>query len=323
MSPPNPNAKAVRVALGQMQRRWVRATCCGVLSLSALAAPAQEAPLLAKLLERGAELEANNHLEDNAWQAAVQYCQAARFGSTEAQYRLGMLYAFGQGVPENRALAAALFSVAGMQGHAEAAKMLETIEMSSARMPPCVALGELPVKKPKPAVLPAPKVVAVIRQPIDDVLADLPQGKQWVIELAHSLSNWYALDPKLVLSVIAVESNFNHKAQSHKAAQGLMQLIPGTADRFNVKNAFDASQNLRGGMRYLRWLLSRYQGNLTYTLAAYNAGEGRVDRYKGVPPYPETRNYVEKVLDLYGLATHRFEDGLAEAAPWMPTPAQR
>ena len=285
---------------------------------------AQEAPLLAKLLDEGASLEANSSSPDNLWQAAVQYCQGARFGSTEAQYRLGMLFAFGQGVPENRQIAAALFSAAGTQGHAQAAKMLETIEMTSFELPACVTSDQLPPQRPRPPKPQAPaEAVAAVKQPIDDLIDELPGHKQWVIELTQSLSNWYALDPKLVLSVVAVESNFNHKARSHKDAQGLMQLIPDTAERFNVKNAFDASQNLRGGMRYLRWLLSRYQGNLTYTLAAYNAGEGKVDRYRGVPPYPETRNYVEKVLDLYGLSTHRFEDGLAEAAQWMAAKTRR
>lgn len=319
----NPTAKALREKSGYLRGLAQQVAYAGLLSACALTTQAQEAPLLAQLLQRGAELEASNLLEDSAWQAASQYCQAARYGSTEAQYRLGMLYAFGQGVPENRPWAAALFSMAGMQGHAQAAQMLETIEMTSAKLPDCVVTDALPERLPPPPPPPAPVKLAKLTQPIDDLVAELPKNKWWVIELTRSLSSWYALDPKLVLSVIAVESNFNHRARSHKAAQGLMQLIPDTAERFNVKNAFDASQNLRGGMRYLRWLLSRYQGNLTYTLAAYNAGENRVDRYKGVPPYRETRDYVEKVLDLYGLATHRFEDGLAERAEWMGTSARR
>jgi soluble lytic murein transglycosylase-like protein len=100
---------------------------------------------------------------------------------------------------------------------------------------------------------------------------------------------------------------------------GLMQLIPDTAERFNVRNAFDATQNLRGGMRYLRWLLSYYRGNITYAAAAYNAGEGQVDRYKGVPPFPETRAYVKRVLGLYGSARHAFDESLTGASPWLAT----
>ncbi len=132
-----------------------------------------------------------------------------------------------------------------------------------------------------------------------------------------ALGVWYALDPKLVLSVIAVESNFNTVAQSPKAAMGLMQLIPDTAERFNVRNAFDATQNLRGGMRYMRWLLSYYRGNISYALAAYNAGEGRVDRYRGVPPFPETRAYVKRVIGLYGSGHHAFDADLTAASPML------
>jgi soluble lytic murein transglycosylase-like protein len=96
---------------------------------------------------------------------------------------------------------------------------------------------------------------------------------------------------------------------------GLMQLIPGTAERFNVRNAYDTTQNLRGGMRYLRWLLSYYRGNVVYALAAYNAGEKRVDRFQGVPPFPETRDYVRRVIRLYGSVRHSFDETLTAASP--------
>jgi soluble lytic murein transglycosylase-like protein len=291
---------------------WRVALLASLLGLGGfqVRAQTQEAPLVAQLLAQGAQLEANASLADNAWQAAVQYCRAARYGSTEAQFRLGMLYAFGQGVVPSHPQAAALFSVAAMQGHAQAASMLETMALPGSQLPDCVQSDALPVKAPEATQLAG-------QQPIDDVLEQLPANKRWVVALTRSVSNWYALDPKLVLAVIAVESNFNHQARSHQNAQGLMQLIPGTAERFNVKNAFDATQNLRGGMRYLRWLLARYQGNLSYTLAAYNAGEGRVDRHRGVPPYAETRDYIRKVLALYGRPSHAFDEALAEVPAWL------
>jgi soluble lytic murein transglycosylase-like protein len=98
---------------------------------------------------------------------------------------------------------------------------------------------------------------------------------------------------------------------------GLMQLIPDTAERFNVRDAYNATQNLRGGMSYLRWLLSYYRGNIIYALAAYNAGEKRVDRFHGVPPFPETRAYVRRVIDLYGSVRHGFDENLTTASPWL------
>lgn len=102
----------------------------------------------------------------------------------------------------------------------------------------------------------------------------------------------------LIQSVIRVESSFREDVVSPKGAQGLMQLMPATAQRFGVKRAFDPEQNIRGGTQYLRWLYQRYQ-NWPLALAAYNAGEQKVDKYDGMPPYRETRNYVRKVLRHY------------------------
>ncbi len=105
----------------------------------------------------------------------------------------------------------------------------------------------------------------------------------------------HALSADLVRSIIKVESNYNPKAISPKGARGLMQLVPSTARRFGVSNAFDAVDNVEGGARYLRYLLNLYDGNYPLTLAAYNAGERAVARYGGVPPYRETQNYVVQV----------------------------
>lgn len=107
------------------------------------------------------------------------------------------------------------------------------------------------------------------------------------------------LDPKLVKAVIQVESGYNHKALSNKGAMGLMQLMPDTASLFNVRNAFDPEENLRAGTRYLRQLLDRFAGRIELALAGYNAGPGAVEKHKGVPPYPETRDYVKQVMMLY------------------------
>ena len=107
------------------------------------------------------------------------------------------------------------------------------------------------------------------------------------------------LDPKLVKAVIQVESGYNHQALSNKGAMGLMQLMPDTASLFNVRNAFDPEENVRAGTRYLRQLLDRFAGRIELALAGYNAGPGAVEKHKGMPPYPETRDYVKQVMMLY------------------------
>lgn len=103
----------------------------------------------------------------------------------------------------------------------------------------------------------------------------------------------------LIRAVIHAESAFRPSAVSHKNAQGLMQLIPATAERFGVGSPFDPGENIRGGATYLAWLLHRFNGDIRLAAAGYNAGEGRVDQYKGVPPFDETRTYVERVGALY------------------------
>jgi hypothetical protein len=115
-------------------------------------------------------------------------------------------------------------------------------------------------------------------------------------EVVASASGRYRLDPDLVNSVIKAESGFNVRAVSPKGAQGLMQLMPGTASTLGVPNAFDPQANVEGGTKYLRELLERYNFDLVKALAAYNAGPQRVEQYKGVPPYYETRAYVARVV---------------------------
>ena len=116
--------------------------------------------------------------------------------------------------------------------------------------------------------------------------------------LIRRASKEHELEPALVKAVIAAESNFDPLAVSHQGAQGLMQLMPGTARELGVENAFVPEENVRGGARYLRQMLTRF-GDLRRALAAYNAGPSAVDRYRGVPPFPETEAYVDRVLTYY------------------------
>lgn len=120
--------------------------------------------------------------------------------------------------------------------------------------------------------------------------------------LVEKAARRHDVDPRLVHAVIRQESGYDPFAVSSKGAMGLMQLMPMTADRFGVQNIFDPAENVQGGVQYLRHLLDRYNGDPRLTLAAYNAGEGAVDRYGDIPPYRETVDYVSKVRRLYGSA---------------------
>ena len=124
-------------------------------------------------------------------------------------------------------------------------------------------------------------------------------NREKIEEMIREVSARYRVDPALVRAVIRTESNWNSSAVSRKGALGLMQLVPGTAHQMGVNNAFDPKQNLDGGVRYLRTLLERYNGDLDRALAAYNAGPRAVDRAGGIPQYRETRDYVQKVTDSY------------------------
>lgn len=130
--------------------------------------------------------------------------------------------------------------------------------------------------------------------------ANLDRGQY--AELIDAIATDSGVDPALVRAIIRTESNFDKRAVSRKGAQGLMQLMPGTAGRYAVGNTFDPAENIRGGVRHLRSLQDRFPGQLHLAIAAYNAGEGAVSRYNGIPPYAETRQYVARVLRLYDQA---------------------
>ena len=118
--------------------------------------------------------------------------------------------------------------------------------------------------------------------------------------LIDRIARKHGMDPELVKAVARVESNYNARAISPKGALGVMQLMPETAKRFGVADAYDPAQNIEGGIRYLKFLRDRFPGNLSLVLAAYNAGENAVRKHGGIPPYRETRGYVHKIRQLYG-----------------------
>src|SRR5258708_9817212 len=208
------------------------------------------------------------------------------------------MYANGRGVARDDAMAASLLALAAAQGNAAARKALQFVGDARGVLPDCMQPDE-----PLGSNIPQAESV--------DPFADLPPAKQKIAALVSTLAPAYAVAPRLALAVITVESNFDPTARSPKDARGLMQLVPDTATRFRVKNAFDIRDNVRGGLAYLRWLLSYYRGEGALAAAAYNAGEAVVDRYRGVPPYPETRNYVQRVPALFRSAHHPYHPQLA------------
>ncbi len=117
--------------------------------------------------------------------------------------------------------------------------------------------------------------------------------------LIEQSAHLHAIDAALIRAVIHAESNFNHQAKSKAGAEGLMQLMPATQKLLQVKNPYNARENIEGGTQLLKRLLKKYNNNIKYAAAAYNAGEGAVERYRGVPPYKETQNYVKRVAQLY------------------------
>jgi soluble lytic murein transglycosylase-like protein len=124
--------------------------------------------------------------------------------------------------------------------------------------------------------------------------------------MVRRISGEHGVDPRLADAVVRVESAYDPNAVSRRGALGLMQLMPDTARRLEVSNPFDPEQNVRGGIKEVSRLIRRYSGNLALALAAYNAGEGAVERHRGIPPYAETRNYVSRIMTLYTGRAYRL-----------------
>ena len=148
---------------------------------------------------------------------------------------------------------------------------------------------------------------------------ELRTAPEAIRDLVVEQAGRHGLDPELVLAVISAESGFRPRAVSPRMAAGLMQLMPDTARRFGVRDVFDAAENVAGGTRYLAWLLTVFEGDLSLALAGYNAGEGAVRRYGGIPPYTETIRYVRSVTDGYRRRQERRVGALSEMRAGEPT----
>lgn len=218
-------------------------------------------------------------------------CKTALAGNRDHAFRLARRHLFGMGVRRNPRTGVAWLRVAAALGHPEAARLLIYVPRGMGREPPSCD-GGFSGGAGRAFAAPPAEIKAMVER----------------------LAPQYGLDPRLVLTVMQIESAFRSNVVSPKAAAGLMQLIPATAERFGVDDVFDPEDNARGGMKYLRWLLSYFRGDVILATAAYNAGEGAVDRHKGVPPYAETQNYVAMIRRLYGEERHPY-DSAAVASP--------
>lgn len=229
--------------------------------------------VLVKLAFRGKGTGGINSYED----AAAHYCKSARdLNDANAYFAVGWLYANGKGVPKDANIAALFFDKAAAQNHTAAQKWLAKNEgnASLAIKPACLQPDQ------------SPEVVADSPPSIYDVEVnrDAFYEEGPIYEIVKILAPDYGIDTDLAMAFIKVESNFNPNATSPKNARGLMQLIPETAARFNVKKPYDPEDNIRGGLAYLQWLFAYFEGDVRLVAAAYNAGENAVDRYKGIPP---------------------------------------
>ncbi len=281
------------------------------------APPLERGPVVPAQVQRWrAEAKALEHgdgaLPRDPVRAAELYCRASRHGDAEAQFNLAWMLTNSRGIARDEATAAHLFAAAAEQGVAQARNILARMGEPLGPPPPCLRppeddLALLAAAAPASTASPRGKSPLPTAAPPPP-----PNAPEPIVRFVNLVAPDYGLQPSLVLAVMATESNFDASAVSPKNAQGLMQLIPGTAARFGVRNAMDPVQNIRGGMAYLRWLLATYQGDVKLVAAAYNAGERAVDRYLGIPPYAETRMYVRKVVAANGGgAVHPFDPAVA------------
>jgi len=283
---PDMGSKMSKTSRPLQQRLWMAAClalACGgaaaepIADVQALETVARYGDLQA-LVQLAALYERGEDVAKDSVKSRQLYCQASARGDAVAQVRLGLMYFNGSEVQPDEGIAALLFSRAAEQGNEQAKTLLILVSLQAdSVMPECNNA-------------PAPRRI----------------GKSEVALLVRHLAPRYSVDPKLVMALISTESAFHVNALSPKDAQGLMQLIPVTAERFGVKNAYNPVENLKGGIAYLQWLLAYFRGDVALVLAAYNAGEEAVEKYRGIPPYKETRNYVKRITRDYKKKTHPY-----------------
>ena len=258
--------------------------------------PLRKAPPPTGLTAEAERLESGQGITQNHAMAADLYCIAARKGDADAAYRLGWMYANGRGMLKDDRIATGLFRYAAERAHDYAKRMLEHVNTAEAVLPACMI---------------PPALIAEESRALPLAWTATPERRR-IVQIVSESAPAYGIEPRLALAIIQAESGFQVSAKSNMNAQGLMQLIPETAERFGVRKIMDPRENIRGGLAYLRWLMAYFEGDVQLVTAAYNAGEGAVLRYRGIPPYAETRQYVARVTGVFGKTVHKFNPAVVE-----------
>lgn len=249
----------------------------------------RQAPKALNALKQGQSAQHSGQLH----KAIALYCVAASTGNPEGYFRIGRLLATGPTSVRNPKLANSYLAMAMRLGNQQAARYYNG-KIGNGPMGDQCGIGIRGGQGSYLAQLPTTPFN------VDTWLARQSPAKQKLAAMLRHAAKHHQVDARLVLAIAIAESNLNSQAVSPKNAQGLMQLIPETQQRFGVTHPFDPAQNIKGGVTYLKWLDRRFEGDWVLISAAYNAGENAVARYGGIPPYNETQEYVKRVLYFAG-----------------------
>ena len=288
-----------------VRRLFLILSFAGLPALSSAQAAANPTEQIAELRRAAIAFEHGDGVPRDGLRAAALYCDAARLGDAASTFDVGWMYANGRGVQRDDGLAASFFRIAAARGIEQAGNMLRLLGEPATILPDCMAE---PVRV-ETETAPEPQSAVASLSPL--------RAPKQVLDLVNKIAPEYRVPVPLVIAIIQAESNYDAEAVSPKNGQGLMQLIPETALRFRVKDVFDPVQNVRGGVAYLRWLLAYFEGEVSLVAAAYNAGERSVERYRGVPPYGETRAYVRRIVASVGQVAQPYDASVADPSPLL------
>ncbi|MBL0609634.1 lytic transglycosylase domain-containing protein [Aeromonas jandaei] len=248
----------------------------------------RQAPRAMTALRQGQAAQHSGNLQ----KAIALYCVAASTGNPEGYFRIGRLLATGPASVRSAKMANSYLAMAMRLGNQQASRYYNP-RVGNAPMGDQCGVG---MRGGQGSYFALPSTPFNI----EAYLARQSPGKQKLATMLRHAAKRHQVDVRLVLAIAIAESNLESRAVSAKNAQGVMQLIPETQQRFGVTQPFDPAQNIKGGVSYLKWLDRRFDGDWVLISAAYNAGEKAVERYGGIPPYDETREYVKRVLYFAG-----------------------